>query len=629
MSDVEEDEEYEYEEGEEEEEYHYSDDEGTAPALARVDSVPSSRGGIQLMDEDGVGRVIRRHVAEVAEMLGLSEDAAQVLLNYERWSSSQALTEKWLLESDRVLVAAGLELPPEKEQLATHPADQPFTCPVCADEKPVDEGFALKCNHLVCHECWAQGLTVHVATTEGLRTTCFSSCSLVVPPSVFRRFLEPDTLSKYDRWTALKFIECSQNMQACPSPGCKAVAHGKFVQDDIYSEVACRCGSRWCFNCKADDHRPATCLQVKAWNDKGNSQDLTEMYIKANTKRCPKCHLEIIKDEGCAHMRCSQCDYHFCWLCLGPYSSHSEKTGGFYACNKFERRIKSQGRTEDEKRALRAKQQLRNYEMAFERHINHKNALEIAEQELHDQLEAKLKALADDGFEELHQLRIAVEQVIASRRVLAWSYVFKLYQFEDENSERELQLFETYQGKLEHMTEDLQSRLSEISTFASSTSGAAEDSFSSWRQGVVHLMGAVKSFAVNVVEFAADSDCYAGAGMEWQARERDAELENSQPRPIWSWRDDSNTWNPYSDENMRKIEEARVAGDQTLIITSSGRRYRLDLHRMTQTNLETNGSRTIRRKMESNSSWTCPRCSYHNTGDSVVCMMCETPRGNM
>jgi len=627
MSDVEE-EEYEYDE-DDEEDYHYSDDEGAAPELERKGSLSLSKGGIQLTDEEGVARVIEKHVEEVSEMLGLTLDEAQVLLNHERWITAHALTEKWLLEKDQLLVSAGLELPDGKEHRSAHPADQLFSCPVCVDEKPATEGFALKCNHMVCHECWAQGLAVHVSSTESLRTTCFSNCSLVVPPSVFRRFLAPELVAKYDRWTALQFTACASNTQACSAPGCKAVAHGKNVPDDVYSEVACTCGTRWCFNCKADDHRPATCLQVKSWNDKSNDQDLTDMFIKANTKRCPKCQLKIIKDEGCAHMRCTQCGYHFCWLCLGPYSSHSEKTGGFYSCNKFERRIKSEGRTEDEKRALRAQQQLRNYEMAFERHMNHKNALDVAERELQYQLEAKLKALADDGFNELHQLRTAVAQVIGSRRVLAWSYVFKFFQFEDESSERELQLFETYQGKLEHMTEDLQTRLSEMSNFGSKSANAAaaEDlSFTSWRQGVVHLTGAVKSFAINVVDFAANSDCYAGAGFEWEARERDLELESSRPRPVWAWRDDHGIWNPYSDENIRKIEEASAAGDQTLIITSSGRRYRLDLRSRAQTNLETGGSRVIRRRVESNSAWTCTRCSYHNPGDALACVMCETPR---
>jgi len=249
--------------------------------------------------------------------------------------------------------------------------------------------------------------------------------------------------------------------------------------------------------------------------------------------------------------------------------------------------------------------------------------------------------LADDGVEDLHQLHAAVDQVIQSRRVLAWSYVFKLYQFEDDAAERELQLFETYQGKLEHMTETLQSRLTEIPTSSatkslnassssrSPLSGAAADggdAFRTWRQGVVHLMGAVRSFAVNVVEFAANSDVYAGAGMEWEVREKDPVLETQKERVVWAWCDDSRTWNPYSDENIRIIEEAHTAGDASVTITSSGRRYRIDLRGMRQTNLDTRGSRTIRRTVESGASWTCARCSYHNAGSDMTCMMCEAER---
>ncbi len=48
-------------------------------------------------------------------------------------------------------------------------------------------------------------------------------------------------------------------------------------------------------------------------------------------------------------MKHVQCGHHFCWLCLGPYAAHSEKTGGFYACNKFEKRLLTQGRTAEEK----------------------------------------------------------------------------------------------------------------------------------------------------------------------------------------------------------------------------------------------------------------------------------------
>lgn len=36
------------------------------------------------------------------------------------------------------------------------------------------------------------------------------------------------------------------------------------------------------------------------------------------------------------HMTC-KCGYEFCWLCLGPWTKHGEKTGGFYKCNKWKR----------------------------------------------------------------------------------------------------------------------------------------------------------------------------------------------------------------------------------------------------------------------------------------------------
>lgn len=459
------------------------------------------------------------------------------------------------------------------------------------------------------------------------------------------------------------------------------MAYCAYVATDSYKEVPCSCGARWCFTCGEDDHRPAACSQVRAWNNKAGDSDLTAMYIRANTKKCPRCSLEIIKDEGCQHMKCTQCAHHFCWLCLGDYGSHNEKTGGFYACNKFEERVRAEGRSEDERRAMAAARSLKCYEMAFERHLNHKSAMETAERELQAQVEAKARdqlaltgASASSSFsgsggggggggchggagengvaleQLLQQLRSAVDQVVLARRVLAWSYVFKYYQFvEDESLGRELQLFDTYQGKLESMTEDLQSRLSDMSASSAAAVAAvarkggsggggtgggsgAPESFSEWRQGVVHLMGAVKSFAQNVVQFADATDQYTGTDVEWEVKEGSAAEggagDDGASRPVWSWRDDSGVWTPFSDENIRSLEAAKAAGDTIVIMTSGGRRYRVDLVSMRQENMETHGSRAIRRvEAKGPANWTCGRCSYHNAGnDGGACVMCEMPR---
>lgn len=33
------------------------------------------------------------------------------------------------------------------------------------------------------------------------------------------------------------------------------------------------------------------------------------------------------KPQGCGH--------EFCWICMQPWTEHSEKTGGYYNCNKY------------------------------------------------------------------------------------------------------------------------------------------------------------------------------------------------------------------------------------------------------------------------------------------------------
>lgn len=186
------------------------------------------------------------------------------------------------------------------------------------------------------------------------------------------------------------------------------------------------------------------------------------------------------------------------------------------------------------------------------------------------------------------------------------------------------------------MTEELQSKLSDISGVeAKSSSSSAishEDEIHSWVQSVVHLCGAVKNFSTNVVQFADNMDCYNdGVGWEMkdsgkEAAERDLE---DREHVVWAWKDDNGSWTPFSDANIKLLEDAKNAGDTQVVITGAGRRYKIDIKGNRQTNMETQGSRAIRRQMENQkSNWTCAVCSYHNHGTSAtdVCTMCERPR---
>ena len=72
----------------------------------------------------------------------------------------------------------------------------------------------------------------------------------------------------------------------------------------------------------------------------------TDDWIATNTKPCPRCKSPIEKTYGCNHMRCRQCRYEFCWLCMGGADVHPGSLGGhFMPCNSI-RDVEAKGRTE-------------------------------------------------------------------------------------------------------------------------------------------------------------------------------------------------------------------------------------------------------------------------------------------
>lgn len=96
----------------------------------------------------------------------------------------------------------------------------------------------------------------------------------------------------------------------------------------------------------------------------------------ANTKSCPKCKRAIEKNQGCNHMTCKLCSHEFCWLCLGDWKEHGQKTGGYYNCNKYEE-LKKQGNKDimsAESKIAEAKNELNKYMFYFERFNNHDKA---------------------------------------------------------------------------------------------------------------------------------------------------------------------------------------------------------------------------------------------------------------
>ena len=55
---------------------------------------------------------------------------------------------------------------------------------------------------------------------------------------------------------------------------------------------------RFCFKCKEEAHQPATCEEIKQWQEKCKDGSETDNWIAANTQSCPKCDLPTEKNGG-------------------------------------------------------------------------------------------------------------------------------------------------------------------------------------------------------------------------------------------------------------------------------------------------------------------------------------------
>jgi ariadne-1 len=114
------------------------------------------------------------------------------------------------------------------------------------------------------------------------------------------------------------------------------------------------------------------------WYEKEKLDSENLMWIKANTKPCPKCAGNIEKNQGCNHMTCRNCGHNFCWLCLADWSTHGSATGGYYACNLYEKKKETD---KDFANGIlsqdHAQKEIQRYTYHFERYVNHDKARNI------------------------------------------------------------------------------------------------------------------------------------------------------------------------------------------------------------------------------------------------------------
>lgn len=131
------------------------------------------------------------------------------------------------------------------------------------------------------------------------------------------------------------------NYRHCPTPDCD----GYFLikKDDngknIIGRVICpMCKKGYCNDCLIDHLSDKTCQKAKDEAKKLEAEkikwsDALKKCRDDKAKNCPKCKIKIEKTIGCMHMTCKNCNFEFCWNCLGHDNSKGQN-GGYPHINK-------------------------------------------------------------------------------------------------------------------------------------------------------------------------------------------------------------------------------------------------------------------------------------------------------
>ena len=321
------------------------------------------------------------------------------------------------------------------------------------------------------------------------------------------------------------------------------------------------------------------CGTVSKWILKNSAESENMNWILANSKPCPKCKRPIEKNQGCMHMTCTPpCKFEFCWLCLGAWSDHGERTGGFYACNRYEA-AKQEGVYDDaERRREMAKNSLERYTHYYERWASNQSSRQKALADLHQMQTVHIERLSDIQCQPESQLKFITEawlQIVECRRVLKWTYAYGFYLPEHEHAKK--QFFEYLQGEAESGLERLhQCAEKELQPFLNADGPSKE--FNDFRTKLAGLTSVTKNYFENLVRA----------------------LENG-----------------LADVDTNGAASSKATSSKGASPSSKGRGGR--------------GKGNFRISMSSrmtddNSHWSCDQCTYANVRSATVCQICNQPR---
>ena len=120
------------------------------------------------------------------------------------------------------------------------------------------------------------------------------------------------------------------NGKVCANPTCQRLlaSTSPDKSDRGWNILHCACAAQTlCGNCHQRSHPGVSCSVYGNWrrsidSGKADAETHSLRYITERSFPCPRCQFAIEKDGGCNHVRCTKCDYYFCYEWYVGLSTH-------------------------------------------------------------------------------------------------------------------------------------------------------------------------------------------------------------------------------------------------------------------------------------------------------------------
>lgn len=234
------------------------------------------------------------------------------MLHQNKWNVAEVLFKYCEYANDLFVTSRMKTLQP----VLTKVKKDKFVCPICVT--PIAEELEIKnlaCGHCYCNNCWRLYFEIKIIQGVSVELSCKSLiCELLVPGDMVLSTVDkPILLEQYQHFAFIEYIKMHPLLRFCPGANCNAVFKSKkcFANKAICTQ----CNISFCFKCGNDNHAPMDCTTFRKWITT-LPETANLLYIKANTKNCPKCNIGIEKYGGFNRMQCSSFNFKFCWMCL-------------------------------------------------------------------------------------------------------------------------------------------------------------------------------------------------------------------------------------------------------------------------------------------------------------------------